>query len=140
MKKEVYDKYCRDWKRWKENKVEYYNKLEELRKNPNATKKDFIKLRERYGYTDSIGPWTVIDDPKDLLDPNFILPGFDKCFLDIENTDMNIPYYFGRRAKDGEVEGVVVGYGYDSGDDYLVIEDDSGRRQTIMINSKYTIL
>lgn len=88
------------------------------------------------------GPWTEIRDPEDLRNPEFILPGHDKSYLKTVVAKDNVPDIWGKIARDcyfPERCGKVVGFGYDYGDYYLIIEQSDGTESTILMNSHYIV-
>lgn len=128
METKDYNRELKNWKEWFEREKEYERRREELDKE--------------FGHDGfNFGPYTIITDPSDLLNPDFILPGLNLPFSKISNTDQKIPSYFGKRLKselDG-TEGVVIGYGYDAFDDYIQIRKDDGKEVGILVNSRYDI-
>lgn len=143
METQEYNNYVERWKKyWKREKEYYEKRMEYIRDEKEYLLPD---LDERYGHgkIDSpyqFGPFTIIRDQADLLNHNFILPGLDSSFLDLTNTDKNIPFYFGKKLLvGGLVEGIVVGYGYDAYDDYIRVQDDNGKIKNILVNSDWFI-
>lgn len=152
MEQKLYQEYLKKWDTWLKDEEAYFKKKKQLVAR-NAPKKEFDKLDKFYGHdgfnTRQFGPWTVIYDKEDLLNPEFILPGGNKSFCQLKNTDQNIPSYWGKRIFDehrNEIVGRVIGYGYDSGDDYIIARDDNDvdkgvkREICVMVNSHYKIL
>ena len=144
METKEYNKYVERWDKYWKREKEYYQKREEYIRE----EKEYLlpELDKRYGHgkLDSpyqFGPFTVIRDPSDLLNHNFILPGYDYSFLQHPNTDLNIPSYFGKilRSDLEKCEGEVIGYAYDAYDDYIQIRLDTGEIRNIMVNSHYKV-
>ena len=141
METKEYNDYLEKWdKYWKKEKEYYLKRAEFIQEEKEYLLPD---LDKRYGHDGlcslQFGPFTVIRDPFDLLNPNFILPGYDHSFLQHPNTDPQIPLYFGKRLWSDleKCEGVVIGYGYDAYDDYIQIRLDTGEIRNILVNSKY---
>jgi len=144
VKAEKYLEYERQWEEYGKKQVEYFERRRKLVEE-DASEKKFKDLKKEFGYeglsSSWFGPYTIIDDPKDLIDPNFILPGYGIPFCKMENTDHKIPEYFGKRIRSEieNTEGVVIAYGYDAGDDYIIIKTDDGRVVNVIVNSKYQL-
>ena len=143
METKEYNKYVERWDKYWKREKEYYQKREEYIKE----EKEYLlpELDKRYGHDGScslqFGPFTVIRDQADLLNHNFILPGYDCSFCQLSNTDLNIPSYFGKRLWSDleKCEGEVIGYAYDAYDDYIQIRTDTGEIRNIMVNSHYRV-
>ena len=142
VKTENYNNYVERWSRWWKREGEYWEKRREFVER-DASDEEFRELDIEYDKagpnSEYFGPYTIIDDPRDLLNPNFILPGMDSSFLSLTNTDRRIPEYFGKRiySEIENISGIVIGYGYDAGDDYIIIRDDFGKEHHIIVNSHY---
>ena len=143
METEEYNEYVGRWEKYWKREEEYYQKRAEyVREN-----KDYLlpALDKRYGHDGfnhmMFGPFTIIHDPADLLNHNFILPGYDYSFCQHPNTDHNIPRYFGKKLWSDleKCEGIVIGYAYDAYDDYIQIRLDTGEIRNIMVNSHYRV-
>lgn len=144
MKKEIYDKYVLDWNNWYEEFNTYLNKRKNIIKtilDPDKQYIELVKLKEETGFGDfsskSFGIFTEIRDLDDLMDPNFILPGETKSFLDYPWSN-EVINGFGKYVRSDleNKEGVVIGYGYDFTDGYLIIKKDDGTESTLNINQK----
>jgi hypothetical protein len=144
METKEYNYYVKRWKKYWKREEEYYTKRAEYVRED----KDYLipALDKRYGHgsIDSpyqFGPFTIIRDQADLLNPNFILPGYDYPFCQHPNTDHNIPLYFGKilSSELEKCEGEVIGYAYDAYDDYIQIRLDTGEIRNIMVNSHYKV-
>ena len=150
MEQKEYNSYVERWKKyWKDEKI-YYEEKRKLVIRSDAgenVEKEFKKLDKRFGHGDlfsskQYGPFTVIKDKADLLNPNFILPGLDCSFYEKKNTDKKIPEYFGKKIV-SELDnciGTVIGYSYDAYDDYIMIELENGAIKNIMVNSHYHLV
>ena len=143
METKEYNDYLEKWdKYWKKEKEYYLKRTEFIQEGKEYLLPD---LDKRYGHDGScslqFGPFTVIRDQADLLNHNFILPGYDYSFLQHPNTDLNIPLYFGKRlwSELEKCEGEVIGYAYDAYDDYIQIKTDTGEIRNIMVNSYYKV-
>ena len=147
MKKEEYDRYVERWnKYWEREKIYWETRRKWVKEEDKHSEAEFERLDKDFGHDGfnalQFGPYTIIEDPADLLNPAFILPGFNIPFCEMKNTDHNIPSYFGKTLKSeltGEV-GTVVAYGYDSHDDYIIIEMEDGKKSSIIVNSHYVVL
>lgn len=149
MEKDKYNELVKRWEDWKTWESEYLEKriniIREYRDDEDLQYKKVRELEEQYNANDFnqiFGPWTTIYDKEDLLDRNFILPGLDSCFLDLNDIDQNeIINSFGKNIWDyfGEHKGVVIGFGYDSGDYYLLSRDLSGKNYSINLLEKYRV-
>lgn len=129
MKKEKYDDLCKSWE-------DFYKKLE-------ASRGEIKSVDD----PDSFGPFTVFykEDLGDLKSKDFILPGMDKCFLDLNLWGENELF-----IKDIEEEcylvsdhaiGKVVGFGYDFGDYYYLVQDLERKRVVgEQVNIKHSIV
>ena len=148
MEQKEYNRYVKRWKKyWEDEKVysEERKKLVIRSDSGENVEKEFKKLDKRFGHGDlfsskQYGPFTIIKDRADLLNPNFILPGMDKPFCDLENPDKKIPDYFGKKIVselDKDYIGIVIGYSYDAYDDYIMIEREDGSIRNILVNSHY---
>ena len=144
METKEYNNYVERWEKYWKREEEYYQKRAEYVRED----KDYLipALDKRYGHDklDSsyqYGPFTIIRDQADLLNHNFILPGYDYPFCQHPNTDHNIPLYFGKilRSELEKCEGEVIGYAYDAYDDYIQIRLESGEIRNIMVNSHYKV-
>ncbi len=144
MKAEKYLEYEKRWEEYRKKQLEYFDRKRKLVKE-DAPEKKFRDLEKEFGYEGLssawFGPYTIIEDPKDLIDPNFILPGYGIPFCEMKNTDHNIPEYFGKRlwSEIEHTEGTVIAYGYDAGDDYIIIRTDEGKIVNVIVNSKYRL-
>ena len=143
METKEYNEYQKKWEKyWKDEDVYYERRAEYIREGKEWK---LEKLDKDFGHScfnaRQFGPFTLITDPSDLLNHNFILPGYTHSFYGHPNTDHAIPTYFGKRlwSELDSVEGVVVGYGYDAYDDYIQIRLDTGELKNILVNSKYTV-
>ena len=123
MEQKEYNSYVERWKKyWKDEKI-YYEERRKLVIRSDAgenVEKEFKKLDKRFGHGDlfsskQYGPFTVIKDKADLLNPNFICE-LDNCI------------------------GTVIGYSYDAYDDYIMIELENGAIKNIMVNSHYHLV
>lgn len=147
MDSEKYRKYCIECEDWFKKEEEFYAKMKAIHDSslPNDKKeKRQERIRKKYGKDGNsfdFGPWVEIYDPKDLLDPNFILPGHKCSFLNLSNTDHDIPSYFGKYiiSEFPDYYGKVIGYAYDMGDDYIIALHPSGETRAIIVNSHYKI-
>ena len=143
METKEYERLCERWEEWKKRETVYWNKRREYIR----TGKEYLldKLDKDYGHDGfnslQFGPHTIIDNPADLLNPNFILPGVNLPFCQLKNTDQNIPLYFGKTlcSELMKCEGIVTGYSYDSSDDYIRIRLENGKEHFIITNSHYHI-
>lgn len=152
MDKKKYEKLCNDWDSWINRRAEYLNKRISLirlyKDNEDLQERVIEDLEAEYNannLNEVFGPWTTIYDKEDLLDRNFILPGLGHCFLDSPGRDTKaILDSFGKKCWNclDEYVGIVVGYGYDSGDDYLLTEREEGGKKipsSVLINERYTL-
>ena len=154
MEKELYNKYIKEWEEYSERSKEYYKKrkaiIDKYRDSDESLwkkeDKELDDLEKEYGWDGfnpyQFGPWTVIDDSKDLKDPNFKLPGYNKSYSELKNAPKDLPNWFGLVAEcvlSNNNRGIIVGYGYDATDDYLVIKKSDGERSTIIMNSHYKV-
>ena len=144
METKEYNDYVKRWEKYWKREEEYYQKRAEYVRED----KDYLipALDKRYGHGSinspyQFGPFTIIRDQADLLNPNFILPGYDYPFCQHPNTDHNIPLYFGKKlwSEIERCEGVVIGYAYDAYDDYIQIKLDTGEIRNIIVNSIYKV-
>lgn len=140
MTKEEYIKECKKWEEYIELSKEYYEKREKISRSVSdygETVVDlFLDLLEKsYGWDGfnpiQFGPFTKIYSSKQLKDPNFILPGHTCSYAGLkEAVDQNLPYNFGKLVKSKElleqIYGRVIGFGYDSSDYYVLIENEEG--------------
>ena len=153
MDKCTYNKLVEDCNSWIERKNNYLEErikiIKEYKDNEDEQERQVKLVEEKYNAKDwnfYFGPWVEILDKSDLLDRNFILPGHDCCFLDLPNRNsQEILNAFGKEIVDccGKYKGVVVGYGYDMTDDYLITEikeNNEVKKHTVMICEKYQIL
>ena len=150
MEKELYKNYCRAWDKFLKDENDYYfhkSRIISLDLDIDIESDLVDKIEERYGHSGfnarQFGPWTEILDKDDLIDPNFILPGRGRSFQEMTNTDKNIPSYWGKfiYSEFDKCSGIVIGYGYDFGDDYILIEklEEGGKKSSIMVNSPYKV-
>lgn len=150
MEKDLYQRYCADWNRYYKDENDYYfhkSRIISLDLDMELESDLVDEIEEKYGHSGfnarQFGPWTEILDKNDLTDPNFILPGRGRSFQEMTNTDKDIPTYWGKfiYSELDECSGVVIGYGYDSGDDYILIEklEEGRRKSTIIVNSPYKV-
>ena len=137
MDKDYYKVCIKRWEKYRKDLKTYTDKRKELVEK-NASDKEFSELDSKFNI---FGPFTIIRDPNDLLDPNFFLPGYDSTFLNLKNTDHKIPEYFGKtlHSEYDDDSGVVVEYAYDAYDDYIGILSDSGKIKYILVNSRYRV-
>lgn len=152
MEKDLYEKYCREWERYLKDENDYsFHRSRIISLDLDVDEESGILdiLDEKYGHDSfnarQFGPWVEILDRNDLLDPNFILPGRGRSFQKMTNTDKNIPSYWGKfiistgTFSSDTGPGEVIGYGYDSGDDYILIRKSNGSKSSIMVNSHYKV-
>lgn len=152
MEKELYKQYVKAWEEYKERSSEYYEKrLEIIKKYKNnesfdEEEKELNILKKEYGWDGfnpyQFGPWTVIEDPQDLRNSEFKLPGLNKAYCESNHYIKDLPNWFGLIAEDDLSEnnkGIIIGYGYDATDDYLVIKKSDGKTSTIIMNSHYKV-
>ena len=143
METKEYNKYVEKWEKYWKREEEYYEKRAEYIRED----KDYLipALDKRYGHDNlnslQFGPFTVIRNQADLLNHNFILPGYDYPFCQRLNTDPKIPLYFGKKlwSELEECGGIVIGYAYDAYDDYIQIRLDTGMVKNILVNSIYKV-
>ena len=151
MEKEVYDNYIKEWKSWREKTDQYYSKRVQIIRDDSLSSEEQSELLDslmieygRKGFSSEyFGPWTEIRDREDLENPEFILPGKEKCYKDTIVADKDVPGVWGKIAQccfEPDNKGRIVGLGYDSGDYYLIIKKDDGSESTILMNSHYTII
>ena len=149
MEQKEYNRYVKRWKKYLEEEKIYCEERRKLVVRSDSgenVEREFEKLDKRFGRDffggRRFGPYTVIKDALDLLNPNFILPGFNVPFCDLSNTDKNIPSYFGKKLYSDleEKEGIVIGYSYDAYDDYIIIETEDNKIVNVMVNSHYHIV
>ena len=153
MEKELYKQYVKDWEEYKERSSEYYEKrLEIIKKYKNSEsfeeeEKELNILKKEYGWDGfnpyQFGPWTIIDDPQDLRNSEFKLPGLNKAYCESNHYIEDLPNWFGLIAEDDlskNNKGIIIGYGYDATDDYLVIKKSDGETSTIIMNSRYKVI
>lgn len=148
MEKEAYDKLVNDWAIYwsKESDYSLQRKII-LQSKLGDLERDALKRLEHFfghnGFNSrQFGPWTEIYDKEDLLDNSFILPGINRSFSALPNTDKNIPNYWGKYMAEesgGSNFGEVIGFGYDATDDYILIKLENGERSTILVNSCYKV-
>lgn len=142
MTRKEYIKEVGRWKRWK-RAIESYNKAEMRwwKANPDATAEEYNTFKYKMKYVEIYwGPTTIIRDPGDLLNPQFILPGEDKPFLSLNTSGEKIPLSFGKKVVQGfgntlDVEGTLVGFAYNASSYYLVVRDKDGEERYILDNS-----
>ncbi len=149
MDKCIYEKLVEDCNSWFDQQNKYIQeRIQTIRKwkdDEIEQEKQLNELKEKYkaDWNFYFGPWIEILDKEDLIDKNFILPGHSCCFLDMDwRNPQEILDCFGKKIVncDGEMVGIVVGYGYDMRDDYLITIDSSGKKRTVMLNEKYTVI
>lgn len=154
MDKDKYNKLVEDCNNWINKQNEYFEKriniIKKYRDDEVEQEKQVKLLEDEYGANNwnfYFGPWIEIYSKDDLLNKEFILPGHDYCFLNLPDRDpQEILNAFGKNITNclGEYRGVVIGYGYDMRDDYLLTEirDENGniKRSSVMLNEKYQIL
>lgn len=148
MEKETYDKLVNDWAIYwsNENDFSLQRKII-LQSHLGDLEVDALKRLENFfghnGFNPrQFGPWTEIYDKEDLLDDSFLLPGFNKSFSAMFNSDKNIPNYWGKYIAEesgGSNFGEVIGFGYDATEDYILIKQENGLKSTISVNSGYTV-
>lgn len=149
MTRKEYIKEVGRWKRWK-RAIDSYNKAEMKwwKANPNATAEEYNTFMYKMKYTEIYwGPTTIIRDPGDLLNPQFILPGEDKPFLSLNTSGEKIPLSFGKTVVQefgttlllDHVEGKLVGFAYNASDYYLVVRDKDGEERYIPDSSIWEI-
>ena len=121
MDKDYYKVCIKRWEKYRKDLKTYTDKRKELVEK-NASDKEFSELDSKFNI---FGPFTIIRDTNDILDPNFILPG----------------EYFGKtlHSEYDDDSGVVVEYAYDAYDDYIGILSDSGKIKYILVNSRYRV-
>ena len=151
MEKEVYNNYVKAWNSWRERTNEYILKRIQIIRDDSLSPEEQSELLDslmieygRKGFSsECFGPWTEIRDREDLEDPEFILPGKEKCYKDTIIADKDVPGVWGKIAQccfEPDNRGRIIGLGYDFGDYYLIIEKDDGSESTILMNSHYTII
>lgn len=146
MTKEEYNEYCKEWDEYFKLKDEYIKKKLEILRNDkidDETKNVLVDiLKEEYGWDalnpKQFGPFTKIFSREELEDSEFILPGLDKCYMKLKNTDKDLPKHLGDMVKDyfGEIH-KVMGFGYDATDYYILTEKENGEKGSIIMNSHY---
>lgn len=121
-------------------KEEYYEKREKISRSVSdygETVVDFFwtSQKKSYGWDGfnpiQFGPFTKIYSSKQLKDPNFILPRYTCSYAGLkEAVDQNLPYNFGKLVKIKkllkQIYGRIIGFGYDSSDYYVLIENEEG--------------
>lgn len=135
---ENYEDYQRRWKTFFDKQEEYRKELEKWDNNP-RDHRTTREIKEDLGIDEwgelEFGPFTVFykNDLENLRDPEFILPGEGRSFKEmnpwgigniiIKNIEIGAYYYC---SLTGEL-GKIVGFGYDYGDYYYVVDLVGGK-------------
>ena len=149
MNKKEYDREVRKWNKWSEEFEKYHiRKLQLIKELKGETREQHEEIERRleaeFGKKDAdmfYGPWTRIYSLADLSNPKFILPGMSESFMSRSYSAKVI----GAWGKEIESElgedfnGKVIGYAYDAGDDYLIIDKGEGNEVYMILNSHWKI-
>lgn len=147
MNKKDYDKEVRKWNKWADEFEKYHiRKMQLIRDLKGETRKQCEeidkKLEAEFGKKDAdmfYGPWTKIYSLADISNPNFILPGMSESFMARSYSSEVISAW----GKDVESElgdsGRVIGYAYDAGDDYLILDQGDGKETYMILNCHWKI-
>ena len=149
MNKREYDKEIVKWGKYWETYMKYHDrKIELIKKLGGYTQEECDKISEilKKEFGDELklacGPWTKIYDQRDLMDPSFILPGMNESFT-TKDYSQKVIDAFGKTVMSDDaipIEGRVIGYAYDALDDYLIVLDDNGKEQYLILNSHWKVL
>lgn len=144
-----YKELVKEWEDWDKRRSEYFKKridvIKKYKFDEDLQEKKVKELEEQYNANDLneiFGPWTTIYEKEDLVNRDFILPGLNKCFLELDGIDHDeVVNSFGKNIWDyqGVHKGIVIGFGYDSGDYYLLSEDQFGKKYSINLLERYKI-
>lgn len=148
MNKTEYNREVRKWRKWADEFKRFNERQAQLLKSIKGNTKEELDKIENILYQEFkttaseifFGPWTKIYDVRDLSDPEFILPGQNYPFLSLDYSEKIIKA-FGKivESKDLKVKGRVIGYAYDAGDDYLILDSGKEKEEYLILNSKWEI-
>ena len=141
MNKKEYDREQEKWLKWAKEWERYTKRQNELvRKGVENADEILEKEFGKSSLEMYFGPWTKIYDKTDLANPNFILPGQNTSLLSMSHGQ-GVVNAFGKvvESSDLKIRGRVIGYAYDAGDDYLII-DTGGEEKYLILNCRYKIL
>jgi len=141
MNKKEYDREQEKWLKWAKEWERYTKRQNELvRKGVENADEILEKEFGKSSLEMYFGPWTKIYDKTDLANPNFILPGQNTSLLSMSHGQ-GVVNAFGKvvESSDLKIHGRVIGYAYDAGDDYLII-DTGGEEKYLILNCQYKIL
>ena len=148
MNKSDYNKEVRKWVKWTDEFKRFHerhaqllmsikgNTKEELDKIENIIYQEFKTTSSKIFF----GPFTRIYDVRDLSDPEFILPGQNYPFLSLDYSEKIIKA-FGKmvESEDLKIKGRVIGYAYDAGDDYLILDSGKEKEEYLILNCRWEI-
>ena len=148
MTTKEYNSEVKKWIKWDEECKRYTDRHKQLIKTIGGRTLEECQeikriLEAEFGNENDLwfGPWTKIYSVSDLMNPNFILPGMSESFLAKPYAEKVIEAW-GKEIESelGEdFNGKVVGYAYDAGDDYLIIDKGDGQEVYMILNSHWKI-
>lgn len=141
MNKKEYEREQEKWLKWAKEWERYTKRQDELvRKDVENVDEILEKEFGKSSLEMYFGPWTKIYDKTDLANPNFILPGQNTSLLSMSHGQ-GVVNVFGKvvESPDLKIRGRVIGYAYDAGDDYLIV-DTGGEEKYLILNCRYKIL
>lgn len=115
----------------------------------------YKEFQEKWDYLDKVkykkygsqgfyfGPWVEISKC-DLENHHFKLPIHEVPYYRLKNKSRFKPEYFGKmfipdKHFTNDLPGIIVGYGYDWGDDYALVKDSTGKVRAHLLNSHWKI-
>lgn len=149
MNKKEYDKEVRKWNKWAVEFEKYHNrKMQLIEELKGETREQLNEIERRleaeFGKKDAdmfYGPWTKIYSLADLSNPEFILPGMSESFM-ARTYSAKVISAWGKEIESElgkDFSGKVIGYAYDAGDDYLIIDKGDGQEVYMILNSQWKI-